>query len=132
MTTEAAKEFFGENFIVPNLKWFNEERIVNKKVSKAKKGKKYWYYFNGYQTEFNEQFGKSSGWVLGTVVYRRNGIAFMRFEGSKDKNFETEFFDGGYETQQLIPETISCKEYKINKNLLFGFNDMDGKVKFVD
>ena len=42
MTTEEAKVFFGENFIVTNLKWFNEERIVNKTVSKAKKGKKYW------------------------------------------------------------------------------------------
>lgn len=132
MTIEEAKKFFGEKIITPNLQWFNEKNISGPKDSKAKKGKKYWYYYTSGETHFVEQFGKFQGWVLGTVVFRRHGIAFLKFEGSRDKNFQVEFFDGAYNTQKLVPEIISAKEYKINKDIFFAFKDLEGRVKFID
>lgn len=136
MTIEEAKEYFGEKFVDPNLKFFNEETSkfqtgVSTRISKAKLKHRYWYHFNIYQKDFKEQFGKSSGWVLGTVVFRRHGIAFMKFEGSKDKNFQYEFYDGSDDTQNLIPEVISKKEFKnYNPDMNFIFKDFNGMVKF--
>lgn len=136
MTIEEAKEYFGEKFIEPNLKFFNEETSkfrtgVSTRTSKAKLKHKYWYHYNRYQKDFVEQFGKPFGWVLGTVVFRRHGIAFMKFEGSKDKNFQREFYDGTDGTQNLIPEVISKKEFKnYNPDMNFIFKDYNGMVKF--
>ena len=134
MTIEELKEHFGEQFIEPNLRWFNEETSKfgkTRRISKAKLKHKYWYYYTGYQPDFVKQFGKPEGWVLGTVVFRRHGVSFMRFEGSKDKNFEIEFFDGSIGTQKLIPAIISKKEFKNYKpEFNFIFKDMNGLIKF--
>lgn len=136
MTIEEAKEYFGEKFVEPNLGFFNEETSkfstsVSTRTSKAKLKHQYWYYYNSYQTDFVKQFGKQHGWVLGTVVFRRHGIAFIRFEGSKDKNFEVEFYDGSDATKSLIPTVISKKEFKnYNPDMNFIFKDMNGLVKF--
>lgn len=134
MTIEEARKFFGESFIMPDLKYFNEHKrkLGHSKNITPKKSKKYWYYFTKYEKDFVEQFGKSSGWVLGTVVFRRNDVSFLKFEGSKDPNFEVSFIDDADGTMRLVPETISAKEYKINSNLSFAFNDLGGRVKFID
>lgn len=134
MTIEEAKVYFGEKFVTPYLEFFNEETSkwttgVSTRISKPKLHKKYWHKYNMYETEFVKQFGKPCGWVLGTVVFRRHGIAFMRWEGSKDKNFEIDVTDGSPFARHLIPAVISKKEFpKFNYDMAFIFKDMDGKV----
>lgn len=134
MTVEEAKEYFGKNFVIPNLKFFNEDTTKFSKsprISKAKLNRYYWYLYNIYQEDFVKQFGKEPKYVRGKVVFRRNGIAFIRFDGSKDKNFEVEFYDGSVGTQKLIPEVINKKDFpNYNHDLNFIFKDMNGIIKF--
>lgn len=133
MTQEEAKEFFKGYEFEPYLKEFNENKSHNRKVSKLKKGRSYWYYHTKDEIDITKRTGVRSGWLRYTVTYKRVDVNFIRFDKDKENLSESWVVDGSLVVQESIPEKLYLSEVGFkNKDLVFLISNMDGKIEIIN